>query len=80
MEKEERKEIRVEGRKKGDTWRRKKEKEGEHTEVGEHLFYFASRHKGRNREKSREARKKGKRKVALVSRGKRYREKKRRKQ
>ncbi len=52
--------------KKGDTWRRKKEKEGEHTVVGEHLFYFSSRHKGRNKEKSREGRKKGKRKVALV--------------
>ena len=55
MEKEESKEIRGEG-----------EKEGEHTVVGEHLFYFASRHKGRNKEKSREGREKGERGVALV--------------
>jgi hypothetical protein len=46
-EKEERREI------KG---RRKKEKEGEQTVVGEHLFYFASRHEERIKEKSREGR------------------------
>ena len=66
LEKEERKEIRGEGRKKRNTWSQKKEKEGEYTVVGEHLFYFASRHKGRNKEKSREGREKGERGVALV--------------
>ncbi len=66
FQEEREKKKRTEGRKKGETWRRKKEKEGEHTVVGEHLFYFASRHNGRNKEKSREGRKKGKRKVVLV--------------